>query len=232
MSKLINETQGGFTVVTNNIVRDNSLSLKAKGLMLMLLSLPDGWDFSINGLAAISKDGKAAIRAAVNELESSEYLTRKRERNEHGQLIGSDWVISNVPMSEKPTSENQTLGFRTQINKEETNKDESSNPIVPLATSDEVREVVDHLNSVTGSSFRANSSQTKRRINARLKEGYTVEDLKAVIDVKSSKWLKDPKMKTYLRPETLFGAKCEGYVQEAKGRKVDDAQYQSFDSVW
>lgn len=233
MTRIINETQGGYTVVTNNVVRDNRISLKAKGLMVMLMSLPDGWEFSVLGLAAICKEGKDAIRGGVYELERAGYLRRVKHRNDKGQLDGSDWVITNTPSANEPSAGIQSTVMPSQINKEVTSKDELTiPPIVPLATSDEVRMVVDHLNSVTGSSFRANSAQTKRRITARLKEGFTVEDMKAVVDTKSRAWMGDAKMRGYLRPDTLFGSKFEGYLQEARKEVARDADYQPFDDVW
>ena len=68
-------------------LRDTRLSLKAIGLFSIILSLPPEWDFSIAGLAAITKDGIATVRAALNELEANGYLTRKRGRQAGTQRI-------------------------------------------------------------------------------------------------------------------------------------------------
>lgn len=76
------------------------------------------------------------------------------------------------------------------------------------------KKVIDHLNDKTNKSFKCNSKATTRLIKARLKEGFTLEDFIQVIDIKTLAWLKDPKMNTYLRPETLFGTKFEGYLNE------------------
>lgn len=81
-------------------------------------------------------------------------------------------------------------------------------------------EIVTYLNEKTGSSYRPNTSKTKELINARIKEGFTVEDFKTVIDKKTAMWKNDPKMSAYLRPETLFGTKFEGYLNE----RVSQAQ--------
>ena len=75
-------------------------------------------------------------------------------------------------------------------------------------------EIVTYLNENTGSNYRPNTSKTKELINARIKEGFTVEDFKTVIDKKAAMWKNDPKMSAYLRPETLFGTKFEGYLNE------------------
>ena len=79
-----------------------------------------------------------------------------------------------------------------------------------------VREIVSYLNSVTGSSYKPTTKKTVSLIRARFGEGFTVDDFKAVIDRKSSDWLSDAKMRRYLRPETLFGTKFEGYLNEGR----------------
>lgn len=75
-------------------------------------------------------------------------------------------------------------------------------------------EIVDYLNTATGKSFRPDTEATRKVIKARWKESRTIDDFKKVIDIKSSQWLKDSKMKAYLRPETLFGNKFESYLNE------------------
>lgn len=74
------------------------------------------------------------------------------------------------------------------------------------------QEVVEYLNQKTGKNFKHTSKVTQRHIRARLAEGFTVNDFKQVIDNKCSDWLRDQKMKEYLRPETLFGTKFESYL--------------------
>ena len=77
-----------------------------------------------------------------------------------------------------------------------------------------VKEIVDYLNAVVGSRYKPTTRNTVAHIKARLNEGFTVEDFKAVIDKKAAAWKGDPKMAKYLRPETLFGPKFEGYLNE------------------
>ena len=76
------------------------------------------------------------------------------------------------------------------------------------------QEILDYLNSKAGTSYRASSKATQRFINARLNENYTVDDFKKVIDTKVANWKDDPKMSKYLRPQTLFSNKFEGYLNE------------------
>ena len=75
-------------------------------------------------------------------------------------------------------------------------------------------EIIDYLNQKSGKAFKSNTKKTQQLIKARLNEGHTVEDIKKVIDIKSGQWKYDPKFNAYLRPETLFGNKFEGYLNE------------------
>lgn len=75
-----------YTVMNNTPLRDKGLSLRAKGLLSVMLSLHEDWDYSINGLAAISKEGVKAIRSVLNELEEGGYLIRTRIQNDKGQF--------------------------------------------------------------------------------------------------------------------------------------------------
>lgn len=84
-------------------------------------------------------------------------------------------------------------------------------------------EIIDYLNEKTGKHYRSSTPKTKTLINARLKEGFTLEDFKQVIDNKVNEWINDKKMNQYLRPETLFGTKFEGYLnQEQKNITTKD----------
>lgn len=88
---------------------------------------------------------------------------------------------------------------------------------------DSVNVIVSYLNSRVGSSFKASTDKTKRMINARLKEGFTVEDFKQVIETKAEEWENDPKFCKFLRPETLFSNKFESYLnQQQAGQSRED----------
>ena len=82
-------SQSGFTIITNSIFMDKSLSLKAKGLLCQLLSLPDSWNFSETGLTKVVSDGRDSIRSAIKELEGAGYLHRERvrEKGKMGKMI-------------------------------------------------------------------------------------------------------------------------------------------------
>ncbi|MBY4798326.1 conserved phage C-terminal domain-containing protein, partial [Collinsella sp. AGMB00827] len=98
---------------------------------------------------------------------------------------------------------------------EEGGKGETLHPI-PYA------EIISALNARTGSAYRASTEATRRRIRARWAEGFRLEDFLQVIDKKAADWGHDPKMARYLRPETLFGTKFEGYLQERQALGGED----------
>ena len=99
----------GFTVMSNYHLRDKTLSMKAKGLLSMILSLPNTWDYTLSGLAVISSEGICAVRNMVHELEDRGYINRRRLRNEKGQVKNTEYVIYEHPHREKPVVDNPTL---------------------------------------------------------------------------------------------------------------------------
>lgn len=88
--------------------------------------------------------------------------------------------------------------------------------------------IVDYLNEKTNSKYKHTTPKTKSLINARLKEGFKVEDFEKVIDTKVNDWLEDSKMKNYLRPETLFGTKFEGYLNQSDSVSKKENHRRSF----
>lgn len=91
------ERTHNYTVMSNDHLRDMGLSLKAKGLLSQMLSLPEDWDYTLTGLAHINAEGRDAIRAAVQELERAGYIRRSRMRDDKGCLRGTEYVIYERP---------------------------------------------------------------------------------------------------------------------------------------
>ena len=137
-----------YTVMSNHHLLGTELSLKAKGLLSLMLSLPDNWDYTTKGLARICKDGVDSICAAVRELEEHGYVIRERVRGANGQLGSIEYTISEQPAEPSPERENPVqvktilenpvLGkpeqeIPAQSNKDKSNTDlsitEQSNPI-------------------------------------------------------------------------------------------------------
>lgn len=135
-----------FTVMSNFHLRDVELSLKAKGLLSLMLSLPEDWDYTTKGLACICKDGVDSITSALKELENHGYLTRARTRYENGRLGDITYTIHEKPVSretkeelpepEKPKRENPRQvnpkqaepeqGNQAQLNTKQSNTDGSN----------------------------------------------------------------------------------------------------------
>lgn len=97
-----------YTVMSNYHFKERGLSLKAKGLLSLMLSLPDDWNYSISGLVKLSKDGKDSVMSALAELEDFGYLTRERVTNSKGQFNGIEYNIFEQPQPKKPIAEKQT----------------------------------------------------------------------------------------------------------------------------
>lgn len=104
-----------YTVMSNYHLRDKRLSLKAKGLLSQMLSLPEDWDYTLSGLSYINRESKDAVRSAVNELEKYGYIERRQTTDERGKFSVSEYVIHESPVEpeasqdiESPLSGNPT----------------------------------------------------------------------------------------------------------------------------
>ena len=135
MPKVTVKIDKNFTTIPNEILKNREMSLKAKGLLITMLSLPEEWNYTVEGLSKILKEGRDSIRAALSELEEFSYLTRERKRDSRGQLseieyfvyqypikMGSEPITEN-PTLDKPTLENPTLEKPTQLRNNVLNKD-------------------------------------------------------------------------------------------------------------
>ena len=126
-----------YTVMSNHHLRDMSLSLKAKGLLSLMLSLPENWDYTMKGLSRICKDGIDSISGGIRELEEHGYLIRERVRGANGQLGSIEYTIleqpkeptpaQEKPIRENPVQANPTLVTPVQEEPVQLNKDRSSN---------------------------------------------------------------------------------------------------------
>ena len=130
------EKNKGYTVMSNHHLRNKELSLKAKGLLSQMLSLPEDWDYTLAGLSLINRESIDAIRTAVWELEKAGYITRRQGRDEKGKMTAIEYTIyeqpqppaldcpvlenptEDKPILENPTPDNPTSENPTQLNKE------------------------------------------------------------------------------------------------------------------
>lgn len=111
----------GFTVISNDVLNNTSLSWKAKGIFAYLWSQSDSWNFYEVEVLKHSTDGKASLKAGLKELEFAGYLKRYRVRDGKGFLRESKWILSEEPMSDYPTLDNPTLENRMLENRTLTN---------------------------------------------------------------------------------------------------------------
>lgn len=130
MSVLRKEKKSDFTVIDNGIFKNRNLSLKAKGLICLLLSLPDGWEYSVKGLQALSSDKYSAITSGLKELEEAGYF-RREQRFKGGKFAGYEYIISETQnldftFSENPISEKTISENHAQLN---TNTNKRLNPL-------------------------------------------------------------------------------------------------------
>lgn len=153
------------------------------------------------------------VRTAIKHLQQTGEISTIKATNKFTVFLIEKWGFyqgcenesTNNLTNEQPTTNQQLTTSKNKRIKEEKNID---------IYSEAVSEIVTYLNQRAGKHYRANSASTSKPIRARLKEGYTVEDFRKVIDIKTSKWLGDPKMNDFLRPQTLFGTKFESYLNE------------------
>lgn len=121
-----------YTVMSNHHLRNKELSLKAKGLISLMLSLPPDWDYSVQGLVSICKESHTSVRSALKELEEQNYLIRERKNSEKGYFV-YEYTLYEVPEphtgkqhAAKRDTENTHTENRRQLSKEKLNTKELS----------------------------------------------------------------------------------------------------------
>ena len=243
MARLIKKDRGNYTNVSNTLIRDKRLSWKARGIFIYLWSQADEWQFYVSEIATHATEGERALRSGIKELENFGYLKRVHSHSENGSFDGMDWVLTDHPaqnrndaeMNENPPKKAQnasdakctgcethsmqdgTLRNNNSKNyqqqelsierKEDKGTAQDAEPPIPY------KEIIDYLNHKTGAHYKPSSKANQKLIKARIKEGYTVQDFKTVVDNKAYEWQQSPKMWKYMRPSTLFSAsKFDDYL--------------------
>lgn len=146
-----NRPRRDFTILRNAAIRDPSLSLKAKGMLALMLSYPDDWTYHLTHLEGLSADGRDATRAAVRELEAAGYVTRRQTRDEGGRLAHAEYMVADTvdglsvdgstgdgsPVDGKPAT------TKTEGTKTEATKTDDTNPLPPPDDAPEVDALMD-----------------------------------------------------------------------------------------
>lgn len=264
-----------FVQIDKDLVNDPTISAKAKGIMLYLLSKPEGWKVYQSDIVNHMSDGKTSISNGIKELLDAGYIERNRAHNEDGTFAGYEYTVyerKDLKSVDKPRHDNISTESRFSVDGKPvnglsdngksatsniyiTNNDLSNNDLSnikqhgaldstppsenkkdtsqlsnvphdkrvymdklePAQKAYVYDTIIGHLNKVSGKRYSSKGDANQKAINGRLKQGYTIQDILNVIDVKSQQWSRNKKMNKYLRPSTLFRkSKFEGYLNEYK----------------
>lgn len=245
MSVIRVEKNKNYTCMSNYHLRDKNLSLKAKGLMSVILSLPDNWKYSMAGLVAICKEGESSVKAAFKELEKDGFVTVSKlypNQTKSGR-IEYVYTIHEEPIKQESCIQgvenlgvvSQDVENQGQLNTEEPSTDKPNTKDKTKKEDKEelpYAEIIGYLNEKRGKNFRHTTVDYRREIHARwVDEGKPdiaefVKKCKYVIDVKCADWL-GTDLENNLNPKTLFrAANFDRYVNQSMPRKTRKPQRQ------
>lgn len=131
----VEKKQTNFTIVPNEILQSKELSLQAKGLISQCLSFPDNWNYSINGLVAVVKEGRTAVMNTIKELERYGYVKRNKIHDKNGKFSGIEYVITDYPNTDNPTTE-KPYSENLKMVKTQENQPYAGNPTTGKPTTD------------------------------------------------------------------------------------------------
>ena len=247
MNKVTCVKNRDYQAISNAIFRDNKLSLKAKGLLALVLTLPDDWDFSIAGISAIVKEGKTAIYGAIDELKDNGYCSVNQLRNENGVIAGNDYTFYENPRLENPNTDNQPQQNNDNIiaNTNISLSNEQSKDLKEEKSKKEDDEFVERMYKLyptrcpVRNIYLGKCYKDKERIK-RLLKTYSQEDIERVIkheiDEKYGKSYMS-NFSTFLNnfpdPSELFSNKSYGYPKDINDVKEEDVQHKlDFFNYW
>lgn len=124
------EKRNDFTIVRNGLLRDKTMSLKSKALLITMLSKPDDWDYTLNGLQSILLEGRDAIASGLRELEKHGYLIRRKVRDRNGRFTDVEYVIFEMPTSIVPDSIKPATDYPETENPEAVNPSSENPPVI------------------------------------------------------------------------------------------------------
>lgn len=222
------EQSNYYAIMPANVRYDKTLSLNSKMLYLEISSLcnKEGYCWATNEhFGKLFETSDRTIQRWLKELIDREYVTIELEtfRYDDG-TVKKKRKIFIVHHSDKNVVDHSDKNVTY-------NKDNKNNNKL-LYSREElesiIKTIIDYLNLKCNKSYHYDTKSTINFIKARLKEGFKVEDFEKVIDTKVNDWLEDSKMKNYLRPETLFGTKFEGYLNQSDSVSKKENHRRSF----
>ena len=203
-----------YTVMSNHHLQDKRLSLKAKGLLSYMLSLPDDWDYSLKGLTTGCRDGIDSVRSAVHELEDGGYLCRSKVRDARGRIIDYNYEVFELPQKERiekrpapvpnsPSSENPMSGFPMLENptQQNTNKQNTKRQSTNLSGQTQ---------------YVGKQPQTTKAIRLRL-DKLTSQHVEYIFDVMSNTTQSIKNIMAYLRTTILNAPTTMEHYYQAQG---------------
>lgn len=165
----------------------------------------------INNVITIPNWNKHQTLDAYEKKKERDRIYQKEKRAKQKLLIESSKKSSDKSDDNSADTSSDVVALEEDKEKEEEREEDIDINIYS--------EIIDYLNSKANTNYRVNNKKTRASINARIAEGFTIDDFKKVIDIKSSEWL-NTNMQQYLRPETLFGTKFEGYLNQKVTKQV------------
>ena len=187
-----------FTVVANCVFKDRSLSAKAKGILVEMLSLPESWDYTLKGLTSLFSDGIDSIRQGINELEKHGYIVRERKRDSRGRLGGMEYVIYETP--HKPV-ENSIDSAAPESSEPTTEKPTQDSSAEEMPT---VYKEINKYNKNKSMTFEIDKNSFLPEVSENLEECAPVENRTAVrLDGKKFRTLRERVMRSRNRSSTM-----------------------------
>lgn len=196
------------------LLKANYRDKKWKGITIKRGQLATGL-YSLNRETGISIQ---TLRTCLSRLQKTGEINK--QSNNQLTIITICKYDEYESEEKKPTSKLTNDQQATNKQLTTTNKDNKDNKDNNLKYSVEIEEIILYLNQKADKNFRSKTDETRKIIKQRIKEGFSVNDFKKVIDKKSAQWLKDPEMDKFLRPQTLFGKKFESYLNEKNNLKA------------
>lgn len=229
LERITRKLNANFTTISNQILRDATISLKAKALHITVMSLPPDWDFSVRGIATIIKEGRDAIYSGLLELEAAGYIERSEIR-ESGRFVGTQYTfLQESPCTEKPYTENpdtvkpdtenppqiRTKEIKTERIKNSLNQSESAFGLgLPVNLESTAR--IEEFMAVIRETYNAAVIPNERRwAEAAIKAdtaGITPAELAAML----RKRLDEPDRKFPVTPESVLAAVIDDKARGAK----------------
>lgn len=195
-------------------------ALKNEQLGKLLRSI---FNYTINGEITQDSEILVAFMFIKNQIDidTKKWEDTKEKRSEAGRIGGIKRALNNN--QELSSKSKQCLNKLSKVKQNQANQAVNDNVNVNVNVNNKyiVEQIIDYLNEKCNTKYKSTTNKTKILINARLNEGFNLDDLKKVVDIKTSEWL-NTKMEQYLRPETLFGTKFESYLNQKQKESYEE----------